>query len=149
MCLLYIDIQCTHLLRSIYFDLHHLLFPREGKTIELIRVQLDNNNSVVCTIFARLSAWCGCKLGNFSEVGVLANFRFTASLNDCLSERDGRYCTFALSLFNLLRRSQLVKRSLIGQKYDHAANMNSESAKELLKWRFSALVCTLGKRKGM
>ena len=65
------------------------------------------------------------------------------------SERNGRYCTFALLLFNLLRCSQLVKRSLIGQKYNHAANMNSESAKELLKWQNSALVCTLGKRKGM
>ena len=32
-------------------------------------------------------------------------------------------------------------RSLIGQYYDHAANMNGESAKELLKLRNSALVC--------
>ena len=89
------------------------------------------------------------QVGNFSEVGVLAIFRFTAPLNDCRSERNGRYCTFALSLFNLLRRSLLVKMSLIGQKYDNAANMNSESAKELLKWQNSALICTLGKRKRM
>ena len=40
-------------------------------------------------------------------------------------------------------------RSLIGQYYDHAANMNSESAKELLILRNSALVCRLGKRKGI
>ena len=42
-----------------------------------------------------------------------------------------------------------VKRSLIGEWYDHAANMNSESAKELLKWRNSVLVCRQGKREGM
>ena len=108
-----------------------------------------NRSKFVCTVFARLSARCRCKLGNFSLVGVLAIFRFTAPVNDCRSEHYGRYCTFALSLFNLLRRSQIVKRSLIGQKYDHGANMNSESAKELLKWRNSVLVCTLGKRKGM
>ena len=95
--------------------------------------------SKINTVFAWISAPCGCKLGIFSEVGVLAIFRFTAPLNDCRSERNGRYCTFALSLFNLLRRSQLVKRMLIVQNYDHAANMNSESTKELLKWRnFSA-----------
>ena len=40
-------------------------------------------------------------------------------------------------------------RSLIGQKYDHAANMNSKSTKELLKLRNSALVCRHSKRKGM
>ena len=40
-------------------------------------------------------------------------------------------------------------RLLIGQKYNHVANMNRESAKELLKFRNSALVCRHGKRKGM
>ena len=40
-------------------------------------------------------------------------------------------------------------RWLIGQKYDHAAKMNSESAKELLKLLNSALVCRHGKRKGI
>ena len=84
------------------------------------------------TVFAWLRARCGCKLGIFSEVGVLAIIRFTAPLNDCRSERNGHYCTFALSLFNLLRRSQIIKRLLIGKKYDHAANLNSESVKELL-----------------
>ena len=44
---------------------------------------------------------------------------------------------------------QHVKRSLIGQQYDHVANMNSESAKELLKLRNSVMVCRHGKRKGM
>ena len=92
------------------------------------------------TVFPRLSARCECKLGNFSEVWVLAIVRFNAPLNDCRSERNGHYCTFALSLLNLLRRSQLVKRSLIGQKYNHAANMNSESAKELLTLRFLLLL---------
>ena len=53
------------------------------------------------------------------------------------------------SLFSLLRRLPHVKRSLIGQLYDHVANMNSESAKELLKLRNSALVCRHSKRKGM
>ena len=48
-----------------------------------------------------------------------------------------------------VRRLPHVKRSLIGQKYNHAANMNSESAKELLKLRNSALVCRYGKRKGI
>ena len=42
-----------------------------------------------------------------------------------------------------------VIRLLIGQWYDHAANMNSEGAKELLKWRNSVLVCRHSKRKGM
>ena len=47
------------------------------------------------TVFARLSAQCGLRLGNFSEVGVLAIFHFTAPLNDCLSERNISYppCT--------------------------------------------------------
>ena len=44
-------------------------------------------------------------------------------------------------MFSELRRLPHVKRSLIGQWYDHAANMNSESAKGLLKWPNSALVC--------
>ena len=44
---------------------------------------------------------------------------------------------------------QHVKRSLIGQQYDHVANMNIESTKELLKLRNSVLVCRHGKRKGM
>ena len=83
----------------------------------------------------------------FSEVRVLAIFCFTAPLNDCRSERISRYCTFALSLFNLLRRSRHAKRTFIGQLYAHAANMNSESAKELLKWRNSVLVCIHGKRE--
>ena len=40
-----------------------------------------------------------------------------------------------------------MKRLLIGQLHDHAANMNSESEKELLKLRNSVLVCRHGKRK--
>ena len=32
----------------------------------------------------------------------MATFRFTAHLNDCRSERNSRYCTYALSLFSLL-----------------------------------------------
>ena len=83
---------------------------------------------------------------------MLAIFSFTAHLNDCRSESIGRYCTFALSLFDLLRRLLLqshMKRSLVGQYYDHSANMNSESAKELLKLRNSALFYRHGKRKGM
>ena len=129
------------------YQMEHLVTAR--KILEFLSVASVIMNGRKITVFARLSAWCGCKLGIFSEVGVLAVFHFTAPLNDCRSEHNGRYCTFALSLFNLLRRSQLVKRSLIGQKYDHVANMNNESVKELLKWRNSALVCTLGKRKGM
>ena len=39
-------------------------------------------------------------------------------------------------------------RSLIGQYYDHAANMNSESSKERLKLRYSALVCRHGGGRG-
>ena len=81
--------------------------------------------------------------------GMLAIFRFTPLLNDCRSECIGRHCTFALSLFSLLRRLPHVKRLLIGQLYDHAANMNSESGKELLKFQNSALVCRHGKMKGM
>ena len=73
--------------------------------------------------------------------GVLAIFQFTAHLNDCQSE--------GLSLFSLLRCLQHLKRLLIGQLYDHAANMNSESDKELVKLRNSALVCRHVKRKGM
>ena len=76
--------------------------------------------------------------------GMLAIFRFTAHLNDCRSECIGRHCTFALSLFSLLRRLPHVKRLLIGQLYDHAA-----SGKELLKFQNSALVCRHGKMKGM
>ena len=72
---------------------------------------------------------------------MLAIFRFTAHLNDCRTECFSRHCTFALSLFSLLRHLPHVKRSLIGQLYDHAANMNSESAKELLKLQNSVLVC--------
>ena len=34
---------------------------------------------------------------------------FTAHLNDCRSEHIGYYCTFALSLFSLLRRLPHVK----------------------------------------
>ena len=60
---------------------------------------------------------------------MLAIFCFTTHLNDCLSECTGRQCTFALSLFSLLRRLPHVKRLLIGQLYDHAANMNNESVK--------------------
>ena len=80
---------------------------------------------------------------------MLAIFRFTAHLNDCRLEGIGRYCTFALSLFGLFRCLPHVKRSLIGQLYNHTANMNSESAKELLKLRNSVLVCRHGKWKGM
>ena len=47
--------------------------------------------------------------------GMLTIIRFTTPLNDCRSERTSRYCTFALSLFSLLRRSPLAKRLLIGQ----------------------------------
>ena len=50
---------------------------------------------------------------------------------------------------DVCRNNLHVKRLLIGQEYDHAANRNSESAKGLLKWRNSALVCRHGKRKGM
>ena len=81
--------------------------------------------------------------------GMLAIFCCTAHLNDCRLECIGHHCTFALSLFSLLRLLPHVKRSLIGQLYDHVANMNSESAKELLKLRNSALVCRHGKRKCM
>ena len=45
----------------------------------------------------------------------------------------GRYCTFMLSMFSLIRRLPHVKRSLIGQLYDHAANMNSESHPQPIK----------------
>ena len=41
------------------------------------------------------------EVGKFSEVGVMAMFRFTAHLNDCRTECTNRYCTLALSLFNL------------------------------------------------
>ena len=81
--------------------------------------------------------------------GMLAIFCFTAHLNDCRSECIGRHCTYALSLFSLLRRLPHVKRLLIGQLYNRAANMNSESAKELPKLQNSALACRHGKRKGM
>ena len=81
--------------------------------------------------------------------GMLAIFHFTAHLNDCRSKCIGRHCTYVLSLFSLLRRLLYVNRSIIGQLYDHAANMNSESAKELLKMQNSALVCRHSKRKGM
>ena len=81
--------------------------------------------------------------------GMLAIFGFTAHLNDCRSECIGRHCTFALSLFSLLRCLPHVKRLLIGQLYAHTANMNSENAKELLKLWISALVCRHGKKKGM
>ena len=90
------------------------------------------SHKFIVTVFARLSARCGSRLGKFSEEGMLAVLCFTAHLNDCLSERIGRYCTFALSLFSLLRFLPHVKISLIGQWYDHSANMNSESTKELL-----------------
>ena len=83
------------------------------------------------------------EIGNPSEVGVLTIFRLTTHLNDCRSESIGRYCAFALSLFSQLKMFAATiahVRSLIGQNYDHAANMNSESAKELLKLRNSALV---------
>ena len=40
-----------------------------------------------------------------------------------------------------LRCLRHVKRSLIGPLYDHAANMNSESEKELLKLQNSELAC--------
>ena len=43
-------------------------------------------------------------------------------------------------------REKIVKWSIT---YNHASNMNSESAKELLKLRNSELVCRHGKRKGM
>ena len=55
------------------------------------------------------------RCGKFSVEGMLAIFCFTAHLNDCRSESVGRYCTFALSLFSLLRRLPHVKGSLIGQ----------------------------------
>ena len=58
--------------------------------------------------------------------GMLAIFRFTAHLNDCRLECIGHNCTFALLLFSLLRHLPHVKRLLIGQLYNHAANMNSE-----------------------
>ena len=76
--------------------------------------------------------------------GMLAIFRFTAHLHYCRWECIGHHCTFALSLFSLLRRLPHVKRL-----YDHAVNMNSESVKELLKLRNSALVCRHSKRKGI
>ena len=81
--------------------------------------------------------------------GMLAIFRFAAHLNDCQSECIGQHCTSVLLPFSLLQRLMHVKRSLIGQLYNHAANMNSESVEELLKLRNSALVCRHGKRKGM
>ena len=42
----------------------------------------DNNNN---TVFARLSAPCGCKLGIFSVTGVLSNICITAPPNECRS----------------------------------------------------------------
>ena len=42
-----------------------------------------------------------------------------------------------------------MKRSLIGHQYDHAASMNNESTKGLLKWQNTALVCRHGKKKGV
>ena len=42
---------------------------------------------------------------------------------------------------------QHVKRSLIGQSYDHVAYMNSESVKELLKLRNSVLVSDTARGK--
>ena len=50
---------------------------------------------------------------------------------------------------DVCRNNPHMKRLLIGHKYDHAANMNSESAKRLLKWGNLALVCRHGKRKDM
>ena len=96
--------------------------------------------TIFIAVFTRSSAQCGYRLGKFSVEGMLAIIRFTALLNDCRSECISLYCTFALSLFSLPRRSPHVKRLLIGQKYDHATKMNSESTKELLIWRNSVLV---------
>ena len=64
-------------------------------------------------------------------------------------ESPASHCTFALSLFSLLRRLPQLKRSFISELSDHAANMNSESAQEQLKLLNSALVCSQGKRKDM
>ena len=85
--------------------------------------------------------FCGRDVGNLP-------FYYT-HLNDCRSECIRSHCTLALSLFSLIRHMPHVKRSFIGELYDHAANMNSESAKELLKLLNSVLVCRQGKRKDM
>ena len=44
---------------------------------------------------------------------MLAIIHFTASLNDCWSEHISRYCTFALSLFSLLRCEKIVNWSIV------------------------------------
>ena len=60
------------------------------------------------------------------------------------------FCALAVQLTLRLRATNMhVTRSLIGQCYDHAGNMNSERAKELQKWQNSMLVCSHSKRKGM
>ena len=41
---------------------------------------------ILYTVFARLSALCGCKLGNFSVAGVLSNICLTAPPNECRSQ---------------------------------------------------------------
>ena len=118
----------------------HICIRSQVNSILTWHIPCDkNSNKQKVIIFTRLSARCRCKLGNFSEVGVLAIFHLTTPLNDCRMDCNGRYYTYGLSLFNLLRRTQLVKRLLIGQKYNHVANVNSESTKELLKWQNSAL----------
>ena len=44
---------------------------------------------------------------------MLAIIRFTEALNDCRSERISRYCTFALSLFSLLRCEKIANWSIV------------------------------------
>ena len=58
-------------------------------------------------------------------------------------------CALAVQLALTFAATIAHVRSLIGQKYYDAANMNSERAKELLELQNSALVCRHGKRKGM
>ena len=43
------------------------------------------------------------EVGNFLWSRDVGNLRFTAHLNDCWSESIGRYCSFALSLFSIVR----------------------------------------------
>ena len=43
----------------------------------------ENKLPIEHTVFARLSAPCGCKLGNFSVAGILSNIRITAPPNEC------------------------------------------------------------------
>ena len=81
--------------QSYFKFLHHFVLAKLATNSIRVLEKLYQNEKCTCvvlmvlcwhcgnTVFARLSAPCGCKLENFPVAGVLSNIRITAPSNEC------------------------------------------------------------------